>query len=145
MTWLSWCDGSWTSLCELGNCGSLLSAWAPWENVQFQFFDKVKSLSRVWFFVTPWTVTYQASPSMGFPRQEYWSGLTFPSPGNLPNPGIEPTSAWQAVLYQLSHQGSPLVWAKPIQDIFLLSMKVEHLENSVLFCRGAGFPGDMQG
>ena len=77
---------------------------------------------------------------MGFSRQRYWSGLPFPFPGNLPNPGIEPTSsAWQAILYQLSHQGSPLVWEKPIQDIFLLSMKVEHLENSVLFCRGAVF------
>ena len=51
---------------------------------------KVKSLSHVRLFVTPWTVAYQASPSMGFSRQEYWSGLTFPSPGDLPNPGIEP-------------------------------------------------------
>ena len=38
---------------------------------------KVKSLSRVWLFTTPWTVAYQASPSMGFSRQEYWSGLLF--------------------------------------------------------------------
>ena len=42
--------------------------------------SKVKSLSRVWFFATPWTVAYQAPPSMGFSRQEYWSGLPFPSP-----------------------------------------------------------------
>ena len=41
---------------------------------------KVKSLNRVRLFVTPWTVAYQASPSMGFSRQEYWSGLPFPSP-----------------------------------------------------------------
>ena len=41
---------------------------------------KVKSLSRVWLFATPWTVAYQAPPSMGFSRQEYWSGLPFPSP-----------------------------------------------------------------
>ena len=41
---------------------------------------KVKSLSRVQLFVTPWTVALQAPPSMGFSRQEYWSGLTFPSP-----------------------------------------------------------------
>ena len=39
---------------------------------------KVKSLSRVWLFATPWTVAYQALPSMGFSRQEYWSGLPFP-------------------------------------------------------------------
>ena len=53
---------------------------------------KVKSLSRVLLFVTPWTVAYQAPPSMGFSRQEYWSGLPFPSPGAFPDPGIEPWS-----------------------------------------------------
>ena len=53
---------------------------------------KVKSLSCVQLFVTPWTVAYQASPSMGFSRQEYRSGLPFPPPGDLPNPGIEPRS-----------------------------------------------------
>ena len=42
-------------------------------------------------FVTPWTVAHQAILSMVFPRQEYWSGLPFLSPGDLPNPGIEPT------------------------------------------------------
>ena len=53
---------------------------------------KVKSLSRVQLFVTPWTVAHQAPPSMGFSRQEYWSGVPFPSPEDLPNPGIEPRS-----------------------------------------------------
>ena len=53
---------------------------------------KVNSLSHVHLFVTPRTVAYQASPSMGFSRQEYWSGLPFPSPGDLPEPGIEPKS-----------------------------------------------------
>ena len=52
----------------------------------------VKSLSRVRLFVTPWTVAYQVPPSMGFSRQECWSGLPFPSPGDLPDPGIEPGS-----------------------------------------------------
>ena len=42
--------------------------------------------------MTLWTVAHQASPSMGFSRQEYWSGLPFPSPGDLPDPGIEPGS-----------------------------------------------------
>ena len=51
---------------------------------------KVKSLSRVRLFVTPWTVAYQAPPFMGFSRQEYWSWLPFPSPGDLPDPGVEP-------------------------------------------------------
>ena len=50
------------------------------------------SLSRVRLFATPWTVAYQAPPFMGFSRQEYWSGLSFPSPGDLPDPGIEPGS-----------------------------------------------------
>ena len=58
---------------------------------------KVKSLSPVQFFATAWTVAYQAPPSMEFSRQEYWSGLPFPFPGDLPNPGIEP--------------GSPTLWA----------------------------------
>jgi len=53
---------------------------------------KVKSLSRVHLFATQWTIAYQAPPSMGFSRQEYWSGLPFPSPEDLPNPGIEPGS-----------------------------------------------------
>ena len=53
---------------------------------------KVKSLSRVRLSETSWTVAYQASPSMGFSMQEYWSGLPFPSPGDLPNPGIKPGS-----------------------------------------------------
>ena len=53
---------------------------------------EMKSLSRVLLFATPWTVTYQVPPSMGFPRQEYWNGLPFPSPEDLFHPGIEPGS-----------------------------------------------------
>ena len=51
-----------------------------------------QSLSGVWLSATRWTVACQAPLSMGFPRQEYWDGLPFASPGNLPNPGIKPTS-----------------------------------------------------
>ena len=51
---------------------------------------KVKLLSCVKLFVTPWTVAYQAPLSMEFSRQEYWSGLLFPSPGDLPDPAIKP-------------------------------------------------------
>ena len=54
--------------------------------------SEVKSLSRVRLFATPWTVAYQAPLSVGFSRQEYWSGLPFPSPGDLPNPAIKPGS-----------------------------------------------------
>ena len=67
--------------------------------------SEVKSLSRVRLFATPWTVAYQAPPSVGFSRQEYWSGLPFPSPGDLPNPRIEPGSPHcRQTLYHLSHQ-----------------------------------------
>ena len=59
----------------------------------------VQSLSCVQLSVTLWTVAHQASRSKGFSRQEYWNGLPFPSPGNLPDPGIEPmppaSAAWQ--------------------------------------------------
>ena len=53
---------------------------------------KVKSLSHVRLFATPWTVAYQTPRSMGFSRQEYWNGVPFPSPGDLPDPGIKPRS-----------------------------------------------------
>jgi len=74
--------------------------WPPgrlWAQVLSVFFwvhkwSEVKSLSRVRLFATPLTVAYKAPPSMGFSRQEYWSGLPFPSPGDLPNPGIKPRS-----------------------------------------------------
>ena len=49
-------------------------------------------LSRVQLFVTPWTVAHQAPLSKGFSRQEHWSGLPFPPPGDLPDPGAEPAS-----------------------------------------------------
>ena len=47
-------------------------------------------LIYVWFFVNPWTVTRQAPLSKGFSKQEYWSGMPFPPPGDLPDPGIKP-------------------------------------------------------
>ena len=52
---------------------------------------KVKLLSRVWLFVTPWTVAHQSPPSMEFSRQKCWSGLPFPSPGDLPDRGVKPS------------------------------------------------------
>ena len=69
---------------------------------------KVKSLSHVRLVVTPWTVAHQAPLSMGFSRQEHWSGLPFPSPGDLPNPGIEPGSpALQADALSSELPGKP--------------------------------------
>ena len=70
-----------------------LYTWYTWkEQLNSIFHDLVKLLSRVRLFATQWTVAYQAPPSMEFSRQEYWSGLPFPSPGDLPDPGIEPGS-----------------------------------------------------
>ena len=64
--------------------------------------------SRVQLFVTPWTVARQALLSMVFSRQEYWSGLPFAAPGDLPNPGIEPKSpALQAECLSTELQGNP--------------------------------------
>ena len=68
----------------------------------------MKSLSRIRLFVTPWTTAYQAPPSMEFSRQEYWSGLPFPSSGDLPNPGIKPRSpALQADALPSEPPGKP--------------------------------------
>ena len=73
----------------------------------------MKLLSRVRLFVIPWTVVHQASLSMGFSRQEYWSGLPFPSPGDLPDPGIEPRSpALQADALPSEPPGKNLVVIK---------------------------------
>ena len=68
----------------------------------------VAVLSHVWLFATPWTVACQVPLSMVIPREEYWSLLPFPSPGDLPDPGIEPGyPPLQQILYHLTHQGSP--------------------------------------
>ena len=70
---------------------------------------KVKSFSRVRLFATLWTVAHQVPLSMGFSRQEYWSGLLFPSPGDLPDPGIEPRSpALQADALPSEPPGKPI-------------------------------------
>ena len=69
-------------------------------------------LSCVQLFETPWTAAHQAPLSMGFSRQEYWSGLSGPLPGNLPDPGMEPLSlvsfALQVDALPLNNWGSPM-------------------------------------
>ena len=78
-------------------------------------------------FVTPWTVVHQAPLSMGFLRRDYWSGLPFPSPWNLPNPGIKPTSpALAGRFFTTERLGSPCL--KPI--IFL------KIANFLVICCG---------
>ena len=99
-------------------CGGWKTCWPSREADESEVTQSCPTL------VTPWTVAYQAPPSMEFSRQEYWSGLPFPSAGNLPNPGIKPTSlTLQVILYQLNHQESPrkLEWVGYpfFQHIFL--------------------------
>ena len=78
---------------------------------------KVKLLSHVRLFATPWTITYQAPPSMGFSSQECWSGLPFLSLGDLPDPGIEPRSpALQADSLPSEPPWKPLLSDKEIED-----------------------------
>ena len=62
-----------------------------------------QSQSHVQVFVTPWTVAHQAPLSIRFSKEEYWSGLPFPSPGDLPNPGVGEIPHCRQILYQLSH------------------------------------------
>ena len=71
-----------------------IASWQPWDKDRkvLKVKVKVESLSCVRLFSTPWTVAYQAPLSIGFSRQDYWSGLPFPSPEGLPNPGTEPGS-----------------------------------------------------
>ena len=77
-----------------------------WQKALFLFFV-FQSLRHVWLFVTPWPVAHQAPLSMAFLRQEYWSVLPLPSPWDLPDPGIKPTSlALQADSLPLSHPRS---------------------------------------
>ena len=87
--------------------GRHFTIWAT----QLLQFSSVQPLSCVQLFATPWTVAYQAPPSMGFSRQECWSGLPFPSPGDLPDPGIEPGSpALRAVALPSEPPGKPLTY-----------------------------------
>ena len=90
---------------------------------------KVKSLSHVWLFATPWTVAYQAALSMGFSRQEYWSGFPSSSPGDLPDPGIESrTSTMQADALPSEPPGKPPeeVWHCSISFCLSLRSIIEH-------------------
>ena len=72
-------------------------------------------LSCVQLFATPWTVACQAPLSMGFSRQEDWSGLPCPSPGDLPNPGIEPTSPAAPALQGGFFTDEPLKYNEPLK------------------------------
>ena len=75
-------------------------------------------LSCVWLCVTLWTIAHQPPPSMGFSRQEYWSGLLFPSPGDLPDPGIEPGSpTLQADSLAWTIKSLPTMWETRVRSL----------------------------
>ena len=75
-------------------------------------------------FETPWTITHQAPLSMGFPRQEYWSGLPIPSPRDLPNSGMEPESpALQVDSLPLSHLGG--------RNLYVIHLKYSSVSMSI--------------
>ena len=76
-----------------------------------------ESLSRARLLATPWTVAYQAPPSIGFSRQACWSGLPFPSPGDLPDPGIKPGSPTLQADALLSEPRKPTTDITDIQMI----------------------------
>ena len=101
-----------TGVISLLSC-DVSSGWAG-SCLTFSPLSEVKwseSLSRVRHFATPWTVAYQAPPSMGFSRQEYQSGLPFPSPGDLPDPGIKPGSpAFQGDALTSEPPGKPYIY-----------------------------------
>ena len=106
----------------------------------------MKSLSRVRLFVTPWIVAYQAPLSMGFSRQEHWRGLPFPSPRDLPDPGIEPGSpALQTDTLPSEPPGKPLLACEMSATVqyfehflallfFGIGMKTDHLFQSCGHC-----------
>ena len=108
--WISWFQ-SWET--KLSSNMSSLDFWKLWGYCLSHQSESEVTQSCL-TFATAWTVAYQASRSMGFSRQEYWSGLPFSSPGDLPNPAIEPRSpALQADVLPSEPQGnikSPNLW-----------------------------------
>ncbi len=97
---------------------------------------KVKFLSHVWLLVTPWTAAHQAPPSMGFSRQEYWSGVPLPSPGDLPNPGIKPRSpALQVDSLPAEPQGKPKNTGVGSLSLLKWIFSTQELNWGLLHCR----------
>ena len=97
---------------------------------------KVKLLSHVWLFATQWTIAHQAPPFMGFCRHEYWNGLPFPSPGDLPNPGIEPrSSALQADSLLAEPQGKSKNTGVSSLSLLLQIFLIQESNQGLLDCR----------
>ena len=93
---------------------------------------KVKSLNRVRLFVTPWTAVHQAPPSMEFSRQEYWSGMPFPSPSDLPSPRIVEVNLTWVFCNLVAESNLP-------DTYFILSLRM----NSIMLQSSVQFTGSV--
>ena len=93
--------------------------------------------SYAWLFAAPWTVVHQAPLSMEFSRQEYWSGLSFPSPGDVPNPGIKPASpTLQVDSLPTEPPGKPsnIIQSYNLQQVCFLALRYNfHISISPIF------------
>ena len=99
------------------------------EATQVSTESEVKSLSHVRLFVTPWTVAHQAPPSMGFSRQEYWNGLSFPSLGDLPTQGLNPG------LPHCRQMQAQMLWAtREASERWMDKETVVYTHEGILFC-----------
>ena len=108
---------------SLRNC-HLLSFGEGWKNIHIWEKKKWKSLCCIPLFAAPWTVAYQVSLSMDFFNHEYWSGLSFPAPEDLLNPGIEPRSpALQADSLMFQLPGKPQLPGRAIEILHLFSLR----------------------
>ena len=100
---------------------------------------RAQSLACVRLFATPWTVARQAPLSMGLSWQEYWSGFSFPPPGDLPDQGSSPHLLhWQVDSLQLSHLGSPQITPAPVLNLLVfrniqLGLKLKLIMRSAQF------------
>ena len=95
------------------------------------------------YSATPWTVAHQAPPSMGFSRQEYWSGLPFPSPGDLPDPGIELRSpAFQArrFTFWVTREAQVILNNKNIISVLVVEVQKSHVILTLPHCQYCQWP-----
>ena len=124
--------GTLVHCCKDGKCSHYAKQYSS-ENINrellWKWKVKMKALSHVRLFVTPWTAAHQVPLSMGFSRLEYWSVVPFPSPGDFPHPGLRHCGQ---TLYRLSYQGMTQQlhfwvynhkdWKQGIKQIFTQSM-----------------------
>ena len=126
--WDDWhcCHPRHMRLSSSGNLAQTYSWWQKGPQQQERAYCMLSHFIHVQLFALLGTIAHEASLSMGFSRQEYWSGLPCPPPGDLPNPGIEPVSPYVScvgrhVLYHKGHLGSQVVFNFQLMSHFLKS------------------------